>query len=38
MGVSCVTWIGLWGFRGVLVNGRFDFQAPIVTAWKLHTL
>jgi proline iminopeptidase len=23
---------------GVLVNGRFDFQAPLATAWKLHTL
>jgi proline iminopeptidase len=23
---------------GVLVNGRFDFQAPIATAWKLHSL
>ena len=21
---------------GVLVNGRFDFQAPIVNAWTLH--
>ena len=20
----------------VLVNGRFDFQAPIATAWELH--
>jgi len=24
------------GIRGVLVNGRFDFQAPIVNAWALH--
>ena len=23
---------------GVLVNGRFDFQAPLATAWKLHSL
>jgi proline iminopeptidase len=23
---------------GVLVNGRFDFQAPLSTAWKLHRL
>ena len=23
---------------GVLVNGRFDFQAPMATAWKLHRL
>jgi len=22
----------------VLVNGRFDFQAPLATAWKLHSL
>jgi proline iminopeptidase len=22
----------------VLVNGRFDFQAPLATAWKLHRL
>ena len=21
---------------GVLVNGRFDFQAPIANAWTLH--
>ena|SRR5712692_7698979 len=26
------------GTPGVLVNGRFDFQAPIATAWKLHSL
>jgi hypothetical protein len=25
--------------RGILGhNGRFDFQAPIATAWKLHSL
>ena len=23
---------------GVLVNGRFDFQPPLATAWKLHSL
>lgn len=23
-------------FPGVLVNGRFDSQAPIATAWELH--
>lgn len=23
---------------GVLVNGRFDFQSPIATAWQLHGL
>ena len=23
---------------GVLVNGRFDFQSPIATAWQLHNL
>ena len=23
---------------GVLVNGRFDFQAPVATAWELHGL
>ena len=28
----------LAGIPGVLVNGRFDFQAPIATAWKLHSL
>jgi len=28
----------LEGIAGVLVNGRFDFQAPIATAWKLHGL
>jgi proline iminopeptidase len=28
----------LAGIPGVLVNGRFDFQAPIATAWKLHHL
>ena len=22
--------------RGVLINGRFDFQAPIANAWELH--
>lgn len=27
----------LVGIPGVLVNGRFDFQAPIVTAWELHS-
>ena len=21
---------------GVLINGRFDFQAPLTTAWELH--
>ena len=21
---------------GVLINGRFDFQAPLATAWELH--
>jgi proline iminopeptidase len=24
------------GIPGVLINGRFDFQAPIATAWALH--
>jgi proline iminopeptidase len=28
----------LAGIPGVLVNGRFDFQAPIATAWTLHSL
>lgn len=28
----------LAGIPGVLVNGRFDLQAPIATAWKLHSL
>jgi proline iminopeptidase len=28
----------LAGIPGVLVNGRFDFQAPIATAWALHRL
>ena len=28
----------LAGIPGVLVNGRFDFQAPIATAWELHRL
>jgi proline iminopeptidase len=28
----------LAGIPGVLVNGRFDFQAPVGTAWKLHSL
>lgn len=23
---------------GVLVHGRFDFQAPLATAWNLHRL
>jgi proline iminopeptidase len=26
----------LAGIRGILVNGRFDFQAPIGNAWELH--
>lgn len=26
----------LAGIPGVLVNGRFDFQAPIANAWALH--
>jgi len=26
----------LWNIPGVLVNGRFDFQAPIGNAWRLH--
>jgi proline iminopeptidase len=26
------------GIPGVLVSGRFDFQAPLATAWKLHSL
>jgi proline iminopeptidase len=26
----------LAGIPGILVNGRFDFQAPIGTAWRLH--
>ena len=28
----------LAGIPGVLVNGRFDFQAPLAGAWKLHSL
>jgi len=28
----------LAGIPGVLVNGRFDFQAPLATAWQLHRL
>lgn len=28
----------LTGIPGVLVNGRFDCQAPIATAWNLHRL
>ena len=28
----------LAGIPGVLVNGRFDFQAPIATAWTLYSL
>ena len=32
-GEYCVTSIGLRTSR-VLVNGRFDFQAPIATAWE----
>ena len=23
---------------GVLINGRYDFQAPLGTAWRLHRL
>ncbi len=26
----------LAGIPGILVNGRFDFQAPIANAWELH--
>jgi proline iminopeptidase len=26
----------LAGIPGVLVHGRFDFQAPLGTAWTLH--
>ena len=26
----------LAGIRGVIVNGRFDFQSPIANAWHLH--
>ncbi|MDO8562569.1 MAG: prolyl aminopeptidase [Candidatus Limnocylindria bacterium] len=26
----------LAGIPGVLVNGRFDFQAPLANAWELH--
>jgi len=28
----------LAGIPGLLVNGRFDFQAPLATAWRLHRL
>ncbi len=26
----------LAGIPGILVNGRFDFQAPVANAWELH--
>jgi len=26
----------LAGIPGVLINGRFDFQAPVANAWELH--
>ncbi len=26
----------LAGIPGILVNGRFDFQSPIASAWELH--
>jgi proline iminopeptidase len=26
----------LRGIRAVLINGRFDFQAPVATAWEIH--
>ena len=35
-GSGCTRWHRR--IPGVLVNGRFDFQAPLAGAWKLHSL
>ena len=36
MAMSCATSAAIADIRGVMVNGRCDFQTPLGTAWELH--